>query len=439
MLQILKITDKKILNLAIPNIITNVTVPLLGMVDTAIAGHLESELYIGAIAVAAIIFNFIYWNFSFLRMGTSGFTAQAFGAGNQQEVVSVLLRSLLVAFVAGFLIIALQFFVLQVAFFFIQASSQTQVYAGTYFHIYIWAAPFVLGMYAMTGWYIGMQDAKTPMFVSIATNVINIGLSLLFVFVFNMQLKGVALGSACAQFISFCLTLFLWNKKYSYLKSYLSWGFTKRLPGFKPFFKVNSDIFLRSLALVLVTTFFTSASAKIGDTFLAVNSLLMQLFILFSYMMDGFAYAAEALAGRYYGAKNYPELIRLIKRLFLWGIALTALFTIIYALFTGNILQLLTDKTTIIEASKDFRIWALLFPVAGFAAFLWDGIFIGMTASRQMRNAMFVAVAFFFVIYYVLTPVLGNNALWLSFITYLAMRGIMQTFLFGRIKRKAGL
>jgi MATE family multidrug resistance protein len=293
-------------------------------------------------------------------------------------------------------------------------------------------------MYAMTGWYIGMQDAKTPMFVSIATNVINIGLSLLFVFVFDMQLKGIALGSACAQFISFCLTLLIWNKKYGYLKSYVSREAIRRLSGFKPFFRVNSDIFLRSLALVLVTIFFTSASAKIGDTFLAVNSLLMQLFLFFSYMMDGFAFAAEALAGRYYGAKNYQALIRLIKHLFLWGVALTVLFTLVYALFTDTILQLLTDKVRIIEASRAFRLWALLFPVAGFAAFLWDGVFIGITASRQMRNAMFAAAAVFFTLYYMLTPIWGNNALWLSIITFIAMRGIMQTFLFRGIRRKAG-
>ncbi|MDR0429859.1 MAG: MATE family efflux transporter [Tannerellaceae bacterium] len=430
--------NKKILNLAIPNIITNITIPLSGMVDTAIAGHLESELYIGAIAVATIIFNFIYWNFSFLRMGTSGFTAQAYGAGNEKEAVRVLFRSLLTAFTAGLLIIILQYFILRLAFFFMQASPQTQAYVGAYFYIYIWAAPFVLGMYAMTGWYIGMQDAKTPMFVSIATNVMNITLSLLLVFVFHLELKGVALGSALAQFLSFCLTLVLWNRKYSKLKKYISLNAIRRLSEFKPFFKVNSDIFLRSLALVFVTTFFTSASAKIGDTFLAVNSLLMQLFILFSYMMDGFAYAAEALSGRYYGAKDYNALMRLIKQLFIWGIFLAALFTILYALFTDDILQLLTDKTSIIQAAKCFRIWALLFPLAGFAAFLWDGIFIGITASRQMRNAMFVAVAFFFIFYYGLSPALGNNALWLSFVTYLAMRGIMQTILFGNIRKKIG-
>lgn len=425
--------NKSILRLAVPNIITNITVPLLGMVDTAIAGHLESELYIGAIAVGTVIFNFIYWNFSFLRMGTSGFTAQAYGAGDERETVRVLLRSLLVAFSAGLLIILLQYLLIYIAFVFIQASPETQQYATVYFHIYVWAAPFVLGMYTMTGWYIGMQDARTPMFVSIATNLMNIGLSVLFVFGFRMQLKGLALGTALAQFLSFCLTVYIWNRKYNYLRKHISFDFARRWSEFKPFFKVNSDIFLRSLALVVVTTFFTSASAKISDTVLAVNSLLMQFFILFSYMMDGFAYAAEALTGRFYGAKDITHMKELIRRLFLWGIGLTLLFTCIYALFTDDILRLLTDKSVIIEASKEYRIWALLFPIAGFAAFLWDGIFIGITASRQMRNSMFVAVAFFFGIYYSLSPLFGNNALWLAFISYLAMRGIMQTVLFKRL------
>lgn len=431
--------NKKILRLAIPNIITNITVPLLGMVDTAIAGHLESDLYIGAIAVGSLIFNFIYWNFSFLRMGTSGFTAQAYGAGSGQESVNVLLRSLLVAFSAGVLIIALQYFLLKAAFFFISASAQTQLYAAGYFYVYVWAAPFVLGLLALTGWFIGMQDAKTPMYISILTNVVNIALSLIFVFGFNMQIKGLALGTALAQVTAFFTAVFIWSKKYGYLRKYLSLRFVKNIEEFKPFFKVNGDIFLRSAGLILVTVFFTSASAKMGDTILAVNALLMQLFILFSYMMDGFAYAAEALTGRYFGAKDYKKMQSMIKRLFIWGLAVSAVFTLLYLLFTNTILGILTDKANIIAASKEFQKWALLFPFAGFAAFLWDGIYIGVTASKQMRNSMFTAVILFFIIYYALSPVIGNNALWLAFISYLAMRGIMQKIMFKSIERAAGI
>jgi MATE family multidrug resistance protein len=422
--------NKEILKLAVPNIITNLSIPLLGMVDTGIAGHLESELYIGAIAVAAVLFNFLFWNFSFLRMGTSGFTAQAFGAGDRREMVQTLLRSLAVAWAAGLLIIALQEVLLWAAFLFITASEQTQACVSVYFHLYVWAAPAVLGMYALSGWFIGMQDARTPMLVSIAVNLINILLSCLFVFVWGMQLEGIALGSLLSQLMGLGLTVFIWNRKYRYLRQYISWHFIRQLAGFKPFFRVNGDIFLRSLALVVVTTFFTSASARAGDTVLAVNSLLMQLFLLFSYIMDGFAYAAEALAGRYFGAKNYRGLGRLIRRLFLWGAGLAALFTLVYALFAGDILGLLTDKDTILQASDSFRQWAVLFPIAGFAAFLRDGIFVGLTASRAMRNTMFIAACSFFVIYYALLSVWDNHALWTAFITYLLMRGLLQTCYF---------
>ena len=427
--------NKQILNLAVPNIITNITVPLLGMVDTSIAGHLENELYIGAIAVATMIFNFIYWNFSFLRMGTSGFTAQAYGAMNQQEVVNILFRSLLVAFSAGLVIIMLQHFILFLAFSFIKTGQETLKFASDYFYIYVWAAPVILGMYALTGWFIGMQDARTPMIISIITNILNIGLSLLFVFIFKMQLKGVACGSLISQLFAFGLAITIWNFKYKYLRKYISLHFIKHINEFKPFFKVNRDIFLRSLALVLVTTFFTAASTRLGDTYLAVNSLLMQLFILFSYMMDGFAYAAEALTGKFTGARDSGLLTRAIKYLFAWGIGLTILFTLIYALFSDNILNLLTDKGNIIQAAKEFRIWAILFPIAGFAAFLWDGIFVGLKASRQMRNSMFIAVIIFFVVYYSLIPFYSNNALWLAFIIYLSIRGIVQSIMFKTIRQ----
>ena len=428
--------DKKILHLAIPNIISNITVPLLGMVDMFIVGHLSSELYIGAIALGTMIFNFIYWNFGFLRMGTSGFTAQAYGAKDKQEIINILLRSLSVAFAAGLLIVVLQYLILNSAFYFIDSSEATKAFATTYFYIYVWAAPAVLGMYALTGWFVGMQDSKTPMYIAIAVNIINITLSLLFVFVLKMELRGVALGSAIAQYSGLILTLIIWNWKYRKLRKYISLVFIRNLSDFVPFFKVNSDIFLRTLALVAVTTFFTSASAKMGDTLLAVNSLMMQLFILFSYMMDGFAYAAEALTGRYVGERNYKSLKLLIRRLFIWGFGMMVFFTVMYGLFADNILHLLTDKDNIVSAARDYHIWVLLIPLAGFSAFLWDGIFVGMTESGQMRNSMFVATASFFIIYFAFRSSLGNSALWLAFIIYLSMRGIMQTILFRGIKKR---
>jgi len=431
--------DKNILRLAIPNIISNITVPLLGMIDMFIVGHLSSELFIGAIAIAVMIFNLMYWSFSFLRMGTSGFTAQAYGAKNHKEVVNILLRSLSVAFIGSALILIFQYFILQVALFFIQGSPEVMNLASEYFQIYVWAAPAVLGMYAFTGWFVGLQDAKTPMYVAISVNIINIVCSLFFVFVLKWELKGVALGSAIAQISGFLICLLVALSKYKNLRQYVGWGFIEKLSDLSAFFKVNSNIFLRTLCIIIVSTFFTSASAKFGDTTLAVNSLMMQLFILFSYMMDGFAYAAEALTGRFVGERNTESLRLLVKRLFVWGIRLTMGFTILYLVFSKGILGLLTDKESVLQMADDYIGWVLLIPIAGFSAFLWDGIFIGMTASKQMRDTMFIAMLSFFVIYYGTKGFLANDGLWFAFIFYLAMRGVVQALIFRKIKHRVGL
>ena len=421
--------DRSILRLAIPNIISNITVPLLGMVDMYIVGHLDSEDYIGAIALATMLFNFIYWSFSFLRMGTSGFAAQAYGSGNQGEQANVLLRSLAVAMGAGFLIVLLQYFIASIGFYFLDAGPEVKVHAHEYFYIYIWAAPAVLGTYTFNGWYIGMQNAKIPMFVAIGINVVNIALSFLFVYGLGMKIDGVALASVCAQYTGFFSFLLMWNIKFGWLKQYINLRKLKDLKSFIPFFKVNSDIFIRTMALVAVTTFFMSVSAKSGKDILAVNALLMQMFILFSYMMDGFAYAAEALTGKFIGANNRGQLKELVKRLFLWGIVIACLFTLIYGLFLDQILSILTDKQNIIELSKQYQFWVMLIPIAGFSAFLWDGVFVGATASHQMRNSMLIAVAVFFILYFAFNHISANNILWLAFIIYLALRGIVQSFM----------
>ncbi|MEN9918864.1 MAG: hypothetical protein RL662_1300 [Bacteroidota bacterium] len=427
--------NKDIIRLAIPNIISNITVPLLSMVDMSIVGHLSLEVYIGAIASATLIFNFLYWSFAFLRMGTSGFTAQAFGANNAKESANVLLRSLLVALLIGCVIIALQRTIFEAAFTVINSSSEVKAYAAAYFDIYIWTAPIVLAMYTFSGWFIGMQDARTPMYIAISVNCINIALSIYFVYVLHLSIEGIALASALAQLSGLLMAIALWYIKYKQVRLQIDLKVLKRLDAYIPFFKVNSDIFIRTMLLISVTVFFTSQSARMGDTMLAANAILMQLFILYSYIMDGFAYAAEALTGKYIGAKQTNQLKQLIKSLFAWGLALAVLFTSIYGLFTEQIIGLLTDKPDVISICKQYKIWALLIPIAGFSAFTWDGIFIGATASRQMHNSMFVAATSFFFVYYISYKHLGNNGLWMAFIIYLSMRGIIQTFLFRKIKK----
>ena len=419
--------DKRIFRLALPNIISNITVPLLGMIDIAIAGHLGSAIYIGAIALGGNIFNMVYWNFGFLRMSTSGFTAQAYGARNFGEAMNVLIRSLIVAVSFGLLILLLQAPIEKIAISFIKSGPETIENVKYYFRISIWSAPAVLSMFAFNGWFIGMQNAKTPMIIAIINNALNIILSFVFVYGFDMKIKGIALGTMLSQVITLFLSIGFWYRYYGRLLKYINLKTILDATALKSFLKVNGDTFIRTFMLTIVTAFFTFASSGMGDTILAVNALLMQFFMLFSYFMDGFAYAGEALTGRYIGAKNSLLLRYMIKRLFFWGFVVSLVSAILYTLFPNQILQILTDNKEVIEATKSFSFWTILIPITGFAAFLWDGIFIGATASKEMRNAMILSSISFFVCYYSTKSFLGNNALWLSFILYLAVRGVIQT------------
>lgn len=419
--------DKRIFRLALPNIITNITVPLLGMIDIAIAGHLGSVVYIGAIALGANIFNMIYWNFGFLRMSSSGFTSQALGARNFPEVMNAFIRSLAIGVGAGLLIILLQYPIGKLASGLIQSGPESIEYAMTYFRIVVWGAPAVLGMYAFKGWFIGMQNARIPMIVAITNNLLNIGLSLLFVFGFGMKIEGIALGTTLSQLISLMVAAGFWWRYYRRLRKYVRKESIWDRSAIREYFRVNSDIFVRTFLLTLVTTFFTFASSGMGESILAVNALLMQFFMLFSYFMDGFAYAGEALTGRFYGAKNREYLQWMIRRIFFWGLMVSLVAVVVYMLFPDPILHIMTNDLAIIAQTKEFMFWTVLIPLAGFAAFLWDGIFIGATASAEMRNAMILSAAVFFICYFIMTPLWGNNGLWLAFILYLFVRGAAQT------------
>lgn len=422
-------TSQRILHIAIPSIISNITVPLLGLIDVTIVGHLGSASYIGAIAVGGMLFNMIYWIFGFLRMGTSGLTAQAYGAHDLKEVTRILLRSTGISLMLALALLILQYPIRLIAFELIDTSAEVQQLATLYFHICIWGAPATLGLYSFSGWFIGMQNSRFPMFIAITQNIVNIVTSLLFVFVFGMKVEGVALGTLIAQYAGLFMAYLLWLRYYRPLRKYISRKQLFTHDAMKRLFQVNRDIFLRTLCLVTVTVFFTSTGAAFGDVVLAVNTLLMQLFTLFSYIMDGFAYAGEALTGKYIGAGNRQELQRTIRHLFGWGIALSLAFTLLYGIGGKEFLGLLTNEQSVISASGDYFYWVLAIPLAGFAAFLLDGICIGATSTHIMLKAMVVASGSFFLIYYSLHNVLHNHALWLGFIVYLALRGIMQALL----------
>ena len=421
--------NKKILQLAIPSIISNITVPLLGLVDVAIVGHLGSASYIEAIAVGGMLFNIIYWLFGFLRMGTSGMTSQAFGKRDLKEVTRVLLRAVGVGLFIALCLLLLQYPIRKIAFLLIDATAEVRELATVYFSICVWGAPAVLGLYGFAGWFIGMQNSRFPMFIAITQNIVNIVASLAFVYLLDMKIEGVALGTLIAQYAGLFMALLLWLRYYGRLKIPFHWREILGWTAMHRFFQVNSDIFFRTLCLVAVTTFFTSIGARQGDVVLAVNTLLMQLFTLFSYIMDGFAYAGEAITGRYVGAQNRNGLQRMIQLLFRWGWGLSLSFTILYMIGGQGFLGLLTNDTTVIEAAGTYYYWVLAIPLAGFAAFLWDGILIGATATRLMLYSMLVASGTFFVVYYLFYGIMGNHALWMAFLIYLSLRGIMQWML----------
>lgn len=418
--------------LSIPLIIANITTPLLGLIDVAIVGNMGSAVYIAAIAVGGAMFNMIYWPFAFLRMGSSGMTAQAYGAEDWRASSMVLYRALLVALLVGLVLLALQQLVSSVVIGFMEVDGETRQLAERYFSICVWGAPAMLGGYVLTGWFIGMQSSRSAMWMSIFINVINIVVSLMLVYLFDCGFVGVAYGTLIAQWggLLFGIVLCIRFRQIKVSVSELfCWVELRR------FFSINADIFLRTLCLVAVTLWFTSAGAHQGDTILAVNALLMQLFLLFSYFMDGFAFAGEALVGKYIGARQPDKLAMSIKALFQWSIAVAVIFTLIYLFAGERFLHLLSNDVTVVEASSQFYYWAAIIPIAGFLAFTWDGVFIGATRTRAMLMSMFVAMVVFFVLYNLLITPMGNHGLWLAFIVYLFVRGIVLSVIF-RFNRK---
>lgn len=427
--------NREILQIALPSIVSNITVPLLGLIDVTIVGHLGAASYIGAIAVGGMLFNIIYWIFGFLRMGTGGMTSQAYGRGDEAEMMRLLTRSTGVGMLIALTLIILQYPIERTAFSLIETTPEVERLAATYFRICIWGAPAVLGLYSFSGWFIGMQNSRYPMFIAITQNIVNILMSLVLVYGLEMKIEGVAIGTLVAQYAGWLMAISLWMHRYKHLRPYAELRSLTDKGAMRRFFQVNRDIFLRTLCLVSVTVFFTSAGAAQGEVILAVNTLLMQLFTLFSYIMDGFAYAGEALAGKHIGADNRPALRTMVRQLFVWGIALALAFTLIYGIGGEGFLSLLTNEESVITASSTYFYWVLAIPLAGFAAFLYDGIFIGATATGLMLRAMFVASVAFFLIYFGCREAMGNHALWLAFITYLSLRGIVQGYLGRKIIR----
>ena len=415
--------NREILRISIPSIVTNITVPLLGMVDVAIVGHIGNASYIAAIALATMVFNLIYWNFGFLRAGTTGLTAQAYGAGDKEEYLNVLVRGIVIALTVAVLLLLLQYPIALLCKRFIRSSPATIELMLTYFYIRIWAAPATISLYVLKGWFLGMQNASAPMWVATILNLVNIVFSLLFVYVFDAGIAGVAWGSVVAQYSGLLLAVAIWIRRYRHLWHDIRWRAALEFRKMIRFFKVNADIFLRSLCLIAVFTFIPYISADMGEEILAANTLLMQLFTLTSYVMDGFAYAGESLVGKYVGARNSELLHKVVRALVWWGVALAVFFTLLFLVGGEQLLRILAKDEVVIGTAMQYMFWTYLLPFTGFAAFIYDGIYIGATASAAMRNVMFVATSVFFALYYALVARWGNHALWFAFIFFLIFRG----------------
>ena len=424
------INDKEILRIALPAIAANITVPLLGLVDVAITGHLGNAAYIGAIAVGSMIFNVVYWVFGFLRMGTSGMASQAYGRGDTAEALNLLARGLYAGLAVAGAVLVLQRPLLTLALTVIGANADLLPLVNTYFDICVWGAPAMLCLYALTGWFIGMQDTRVTMAASIVQNIVNIVASLTLVYGFGMKIEGVATGTLIAQYAGLLTALAFFVARFGRKIRLIDIREVVRSEALLRFFNVNRNIFIRTLFIVAVNLFFVSAGATHGTMTLAVNTLLMQLFTLFSYVMDGFANAGEALCGKYTGADDRGAFFATVKRLFAWGAALTVAYTAVYALGGSAFLALLTDDSQVLRAAGEYLPWAIAIPAAGVAAFVWDGVFIGTTDTRGMLVSSAVSALLFFGIYLLASPTLHNHGLWLAFIAYLLARGVVQTIIF---------
>jgi MATE family multidrug resistance protein len=428
--------NREIFRIAVPNIISNITVPLMGIFSTAIAGHCgDSAATIGALAIGVSIFNFIYWNCSFIRMGTSGLTAQAFGAKDFTTTTAMLVRAVALSAVLGLAVLVLQYPLGELSLWMMNGSQMV----SDYFYARIWAVPAGIMLFGLNGWFTGMQNAVIPMVTSIFINVLHVLLSLWFVFGFDMGITGIAYASVVAQWSGMTLSIVLLLLFFRKTLQRVDIRQVLQLDAMREFFKVNGDIIIRTFCIVIVYTFFTAASARMeSEIVLAVNTMLLQLFTLFSYMNDGFAYAAEALTGRFVGARDRASLQLCIRRCVVWALGTAAICIAIYVVWWEDILSMFVgDKSQLVDmltVARRYIGWVIAIPLAAALPFLMDGIMVGATLTRVLRNSMLLSTVAYFAIYYSLHPLIGNNALWLAFTAYMALRGIAQYFMSDRLE-----
>ncbi len=426
---------RRVWRLAGPIIFSNITVPLLGAVDTAVVGHLPDPALIGGVAVGATIFTFVYWAFGFLRMGTTGFIAQAFGAGDSAELKAVMLRAILLAIAIGLAIVALQAPILWISLTLFEASPAVESYAGTYVAVRIWGAPAALLNYAVLGWLLGVQNARLAFLTQLFMNGLNMVLAVLFVIGFGWGIAGVAAATLMAEIAGAGLGLYLLRRGAKRLGGGWPWSRLNAPGRIAALLKVNLDILIRTVCLMFAFAYFTAQGAEMGDTVLAANAILLHLQAIMAYGLDGFAHATETLVGAAVGARDRKGLRAAVRTASIWGFATAALFAALYAIAGILILQLFTEHEEVQAAARDFLPWAIASPFLSVWPFLLDGIFIGATRTAEMRNGMVIALALYLGAASLLIPAWGNDGLWAAFMLFMAARAATLGWWYPRVER----
>ncbi len=429
--------NREVVRLAVPSILANITVPLVGLVDTAVSGHLGDASLIGGIAIGTMLFDLLYWNMGFLRVGTGGITAQAYGRGDWKAAIGTFSQGIATALAVSLLLLVLQWGFVELMLRLVPCSPEVGQVARQYFYIRIWAAPATLSLFVFKGWFIGMQNTVFPMITDLWVNLANMLASWLLSFYTPLGIKGIAYGTLIAQWTGLLLAFLLMRSRYRDLLQSTTILHSMKWKYFKGFFSINSQLFVRSMMMLVVYEGFTILAARFGDVELAVSSVMMHLFMLFSYFVDGFAYAGEAMTGRFIGERNAPALRQTVKYVFLWGAVIGLLFTLLYAVFPRTVIGLLTDNAEVITASGPYIPWLLLMPLLSCAAFIWDGIYIGATAARQLMLCMIWAAALFLASFFLCEPHFGPQALYIAYFTNQAVRSLYLTFSWKKIRNLA--
>lgn len=416
--------DRDVWRIAAPMILSNVSVPLLGMVDTGVTGHLDSPAYLGAVAIGSMIFSFLYSGVNFLRMGTTGIAAQRFGASDNDGLRVSLGQAIIVSLTIALSLLLLQGPLSQLAMQLIGAGIKIETHAREYFSIRIWSAPGTLANMVLIGWFLGLQNARVPLLIFLTVNVTNIVLDLWFVIGIGMKVDGVALASVIAEYTGLAVGLFFAARA---LRQHAGhWQIAKlvRLKEYTAFFAVNANLFVRTIALMFTIAFVTAQGARMGEVILAANAILMNFQNLTSFGLDGFAHAAEALVGKAIGEKNRESLQAVVRVSLKWSLYFAAAFCLCYLLFGPTLIAILTDLPDIRQAANTYLPWMIASPLVSVWSFLYDGVYVGATRAREMRNIMvFSTLAIFLPAWYLLSG-FGNHGLWLAFLLFLASRGV---------------